>query len=250
MKNYIIELCIEKQGNWNEICKALLNKEYHTPNENTLKQSGIIVVEKEYPERLKSTPRPPFCLFYRGNKDLLTSRNEKISFLDDYSRPDTQEGIYNREEILDNLPKNYICIAELKYGQHNKSLDRLKNLGRNEIIAICDCGIDLENPSVKYVIEHNGLVLSTTPESVKESNPETRTDSNVLLASLCDLLYVNELQSIGQETLMFALTNNHTCIATAPYSNFSSLRQNNILIKDGMEVVINVKDIENLLLKY
>lgn len=248
MKNYIIQLCIEKQGNWNEIYKALENKEYCTPNNDTIKQSAILVIDKDYPNRTRNTPRPPFCLFYRGNRNLLTNRKDKIAFLDDYTRPDTQEGIYNREEIVDGLSNQYNCVVELKYGKHNKTLDRLKSNARNEIIAICDCGIDLNNESVKYIIEHDGLVLSTTPESVKQPTPDTKVESGMLLATIGDLLYCNELQSVGQDALLFALATKDTIIATAPYSNFNSVRQNNILLKDGMDVVLNCKDIENLLL--
>ena len=63
----------------------------------------------------------------------------------------------------------------------------------------------------------------------------------MLLATLSDGVYVNEIKGKHNLEIAYALTNGIK-ILTSPYSNFECLRYNKKLIQEGAEIVLKSQD--------
>lgn len=246
LRDKVLTLVCEKQGDFYEIMKALQNKEYPA----TIKtEKAMVILDEDYPEFLKNAPKPPFAIFYEGNKELLKRSYTHIGFVDDFTQADTEEGKYNRELIIENLNKAHICVLRHKKGKVNKTLDELKKVARNEIVLICSCGIDLNDSDIKYVLDHNGVVISSVPSTQHEELFLNDDTAEMTHAYLSDLLYVNEINKEGYGALLYATDRLGLKVATSPYSNFKSLRYNNTLIQMGCYVILNGLDFDKILLQ-
>ena len=243
----ILALVYENKGNFFEITKALKEKQQVEITSENQSENAILICDDDYPKSLKAVRLPPYGLFYKGNTDLLHTNYKHIAFVDDFTQADTDEGKYNRELILSNLKSEFVCVLQERNGKVNKTLEQMKNLSQNAIILVVAKGIDLNNENIKYVLEHNGLVISTCPTTQTEETELTIEFANSLQSALADIVYVNEIKNEGESVIAFALAQNKD-IATSPYSNFKSLRINNDLIRDGAFVITNELDFENLLL--
>lgn len=249
-RKIILATAYENQGDFFKCYHAFENKQVATPNEQNTSEQAIVIFDKDYPQNLKTSSHPPFALFYQGNKNLLKSARKHIGFVDDIDQEDTEEGKYNREKILTDLNTDYICVLRHDLYKDNKTLVELKKLNRNEIILILAQGIDTNEESVKYVLEHNGLVVSICPSITTEPYENSLIASRELLANLSDFIYVNEIKESGLITVGCAMfSKRNIFIGTSPYSNFSALRKNNELIKGGVEMITCGLEIDTLLLQ-
>lgn len=236
----LLAICYAKAGEFDEIIKTLKNKELVFPTPESTREDAILITDDDYPLALKSSGMPPIALYFFGNKKLLENTRKRIGFVDEFSQADTQEGIYNRSLILNGLTSDLICVVRHEKTRNDKTLGELKKLARKEIIAICDCGIDLDDPLIHYVIENNGLVLSVAPQYVKTPTTYTHEASQMLLSYLTDSIYINEIKDEKLE-IMHSLSLGKG-VATSPYSNFECLRYNNNLIQQGAQVILKGQD--------
>lgn len=246
-RDLIVALAYENQGEYRKVMDALTAQAHIDITPENTSEQAITLLDENYPNAFIHAPHPPVAMFYQGNTELLNKDKKHIGFIDDFTQADTQEGIYNRELIIDTLNNAHTCVLKHEIGKDNKTLEALKKRPEIAIILICNRGIDLNDNAVKYVLENNGLVLSSAPTTLTEPTFYSSDYAELMLAYLSDLVYVNEINYCGFGSLYYS-TNRDIPVATSPYSNFKALRYNNELIKQGCEVILNSLDFDNLLL--
>lgn len=127
----------------------------------------LTLTDKEYPQILRETEKPPFVIFGKGNVHLL--ENEK-NFAVVGTRKITQYGkevteIFTRELVQN----NFTIVSGLALGVDAVShKTALENIGKT--IAVLGCGVDCctptENTALYNSIVKNGAVISEIPLSV------------------------------------------------------------------------------------
>ena len=84
IKDVLVYLACKYEGDWAKIYHAISHKEQ--VNEEDVKETlgrlecnTLVLLEEEYPEKLKQCYNPPFVLFYKGDISLLNE--EIVSFV-------------------------------------------------------------------------------------------------------------------------------------------------------------------------
>ncbi len=169
MNDLLLYFSIKYKGNWEEIFKALEEKERIPINkifEFHKKEidNFLTIMDKDYPITLKEVYKPPFLLFFSGNVSLLKTKT--ISLFGDWSIRDILK-IWNNDKNI-----TFVITWEKK----NYSL--IKKLNENNINFICvsENGINIKN-NLESTSE-NYLIIS---EFIK-NNPNI--DKDQLLARI------------------------------------------------------------------
>ena len=76
-RQVLIYLSLKYEGNWDKIYNAIKTKEDIDSNEigKIVISNAITIVDDNYPQGLKTQYKPPFVLFYKGNKEILDRKN-------------------------------------------------------------------------------------------------------------------------------------------------------------------------------
>ena len=190
----LISYAITNNGDWNGIYQSILNKTQPSDEElakaEQLKGSCVTMLDNEYPEVLKQSFKPPFVLFYIGNKDLLKkdnivavvgSRNPKQATL-----RFTEKFVAKRSETI---------ITTLSQGVNTKVLETALKNGNNTIVVMAN-GLDYcypkENEDLYNEVAKTGLIISEYPFGVMPDaqNFPFRTR---IVSGLCKVVCVMDL---------------------------------------------------------
>ncbi len=141
--------------------------------EKQLRMSGVnflTLQDKDYPALLKEIADPPFVLYVKGNKSILSSQGVAIVG----TRKITAYGREVTTRIAEQLvASNYMIVSGLALGvdavAHNVCLE---NGGRT--VAVLGCGVDCCYPGANKklydeIIENNGAIVSEFPLSMQPS---------------------------------------------------------------------------------
>lgn len=247
IRDILIYFAIKYNGEWQKIFDAIKNKE-SIDDEEILKQvekvknQSITLIDEDYPERLKNVFKPPFVLFYKGDKSLL--KGNIVSIVG--SRLASEYGKRATKSIVTDLKgKNMITCSGLAKGidgvVHKVSLE--ENI---PTIAVLTSGIDYcypkENLSLYLEIQKRGLIISEYPfktHLLREQIPFR----NRIIAALGDNLIVTEAypQSGTLISVRYALECGKDIYAV-PYP-FDSESICNKLINDGAYLICRGDDI-------
>lgn len=165
MRNVLLYFAVKHNGDWEKIYSSISNKEMVSneiclETKNFVKKEWLTILDNNYPEELKKILKPPFILFYEGNKNLLSKSSLKISLLDDFIKNKDFEKI---EESL----SEFVFIIHYEKKEIIKKLIDL-NIS---VIAVSEKGIkEIENDDTyKLLLKTKNLIISENYSS-KEIN--------------------------------------------------------------------------------
>jgi len=237
-RQVLIYLSLKYEGNWDKIYNAIKTKEDIDSNEigKIVISNAITIVDDNYPQGLKTQYKPPFVLFYKGNKEILDRKNilgvvgtRKMST---YGRRVTDyllSGVYEKKDIplVSGMAKGIDSEAARVAIRHNK-----------QIISCVGCGLDYCYPQESrdvydYSMGDNGVIISEYPEGVKPL-PENFPLRNRIIAGLCEALLVVEAgkQSGTSITVKYAIDQGKEVLCV-PNEIFSKNTFTNELIACG-----------------
>lgn len=250
----LLFISLKYEGDWERIYEFISKKEKFDQKEfeNTIKLFNgnyITIMDEDYPKILKICTKPPFVLFYKGNKEILnTEFNKMLSVIGSRNN-----SLYAKEmttKIIKELPDDIVIISGLAKGidgiAHKAALDSNK-----KTIAILGGGINFiypkENePLYNEIIDKGGLILSEYPK-YSEPKKENFLFRNRLIASLGKALFVAESygRSGTSSTICFALQENRD-IGCLPFRANDNSNCNKY-IKDGAAIIETSEDILEIL---
>ena len=141
-REQLIYLSIIHEGNWDSIMYAIDKKIYATQEEldkclfehTEDFMNAITILDSEYPAELKQSFKPPFVLFYRGNKKLLNSKN---TICISGTRVPTDRAIESTKKCAyDYASQDYVLINSLANGINEIALNEYVNKGKQAIIVL------------------------------------------------------------------------------------------------------------------
>ena len=249
MEEILVYLSIIHKGDWNKIYQDILNKRpidkvVVKETVKQIKSSYITILNNDYPLCLKSTFKPPFVIFYKGNLELLSNNKKRIAIVG--SRENTDYGKISAESICKGLvEKNTVIVSGLAKGidsiAHKSCLDYNGNT-----IAVLGNGLNIiypkENDILYKQIEEKGLIISEYPDDTfpdKTNFPKR----NRIIAALSEGVVVIEAKekSGTMSTVAHALEDGKQifCVPERSTSNSGC----NKLIKEGAKLVETAEDI-------
>lgn len=179
----LLALVIKNKGDWNKVYHALQAKEYDDLGEEFVEETFnkyegkfITILDKEYPNNLKQTFKPPFVLFYEGNINTLTDSNVKFAIGDNRSVKDSDLQIAN--SMLSNLPQDTTLIlgGEGRLSKSSSNNPKIIVLGYNPTAY--------DKTLKEEIIKNGGVIISENP--TEEKSMEMFATRNRIMSSLCN----------------------------------------------------------------
>ena len=233
-REIIIALAIKNQGDWHRIYEDVKSRNMDDLEKYNTNVDAITILDNDYPEKLKRINKPPFVLFYKGNKDLL---NKKIIVVCG-SRETTEAELKKTEKIVNKLNNNdYAVINGMAQGIEHTALETAKNK-----IAVLGHSLDQCYPnsekSLKEEIGNVGLLLSEFPLNTLPLT-ENYMQRDRIIAGLCDKMAVISAAKLSGtfRTIMMALQNNIDIYCLPNLADEES--PCNELIKEGANLLIS-----------
>lgn len=248
MRKILLYFALKYQGDYNKIYQAIKAKEKVQTDdiidiENKIKCNYVTIVDKDYPQSLKSIGNPPLVLFYYGDISLLYKPNT-LAIIG--KRKNSQYGLQVCKEIVSGLKEyNSIVISGLAMGidsiAHQSAIEN--NL---KTIAVLGSGIDYCYPSsninIYNEIKNKGLIVSEYPNDILPT-PNNFLIRNRIIAALSDSIIVIEAnyKSGTMNTVSYGLEFGKDIYAVPHLANSNS--GCNYLIKQGAKLIECAKDI-------
>lgn len=244
----------EEYLNSNEISNLLNNKyksdldkyrEYLMQN----KIKVITLLDKEYPQKLKSIYDKPIVLFAKGNIELLKEKSVAIVG----SRNCSEYGKNTAMKFAYELSKQNICIIS----GLAKGIDKYSHIGaleaKGNTIAVIGNGLDnvypFENKELyERIVNENSLIITEYIIGTKPSKL-TFPARNRIISGLSDAILVVEAgeKSGSLITVDFGLEHGKEIFAVpGNIDNYNSIGTNE-LIKQGANLMTKSKDIVDVL---
>ena len=249
MEEVLVYLSIIHNGDWNKIYRDVLDKR---PIDKTdilekvkeLNCSYITILNKDYPTCLKSTFKPPFVLFYKGNVELLKDNKRKIAIIG--SRDNSEYGKLSTQNICRELvQEKFVIVSGLARGidsiAHKTCLE-----SNGETIAILGNGINVsypkENKELYTEIEEKGLLISEYPDNVAPDSSNFPKRNRIIAALSEGVVVIEAKEKSGtMNTVSHALEDGKQIFCVPDRCNSDS--GCNKLIKEGAKLVENAQDI-------
>ena len=250
----LLFISLKYQGDWESIYNFIERKEKFDQKEfddvvKNFNGGYITIMDDDYPKIFKNCIKPPFVLYYKGNKELLnTEFNKMLAVIG--SRNNSLYGKEMTNKIIKGLPNDIVIISGLAKGidgiAHKVAVDSNK-----KTIAILGGGINYiypkENESLyNEIIDKGGLIISEYPLN-SEPKKENFLMRNRLIAALSKALFVAESygRSGSSSTICFALQENRD-VGCLPYRANDNSNCNKY-IKDGAAMIESSEDILEIL---
>ena len=215
--------------------------------ENMKPIKAITILDDDYPECFKSQFRPPFVLYYKGNRELL-NKSKKLAVIG--SRKMTKYGKDVSNYFIDKIKESGHDIAIVSGMARGIDGEASRACMRNglPLISCVGSGLDICYPEsnkdiFEYCQKENGLVLSEYPVGVpplKENFPPR----NRIISALANSILVVEAGARSGTSI----TVNYACdqgkdILCVPTSIFSNSSFTNYLIASGAIPCLEIDDI-------
>ena len=158
-RNELISLAVQCRGEYFRILRALRQGTLF-PGTEEVPQNCLTILDKEYPDRLRSIPYPPFVLFYHGDLSLL--KKEAVSVVG--SRKPCSYALEATSALCHNHLQDKVIVSGLASG-----IDARAHLSAVHTIGILGCGIDrcypAENKELIRRLAKEQLILSEYPDN-------------------------------------------------------------------------------------
>ena len=192
-RDILIATVIKNKGDWDKTYQDITNKYY--PSEEEIAKASevecITLLDSEYPTALKQGFKPPFVLFYKGDKTLLNGE-QPLAILG--TRNPKETTLNFTERLVAKLSDKKI-ITKLSLGVDTKVVETALKNGNKTIVLMCS-GIDYcypaSNKELYEKVAEQGLIISELPfDTLPSQNASAYT--NRIIASLCSKLLVADL---------------------------------------------------------
>ena len=251
VRKVLLGLCVDNKGDWDGIYADIKSKKPLSKSDlervNTIDETYITVVDDNYPTYLKDMHKPSFVLFYRGKLELLDESRTRMLVLNDNLASN-----YSNETIT-NISKGVVdkVVFVVKFGtkKEKELIKVLVNKGA-ELVVVLNSGIDDIEDIDKELYEtlcNNHLVISEYPyiKDIKSKKTELNSLRLAVALSKCVLMGGITRKSIYYAGMGFALSKD-LMMMSIPF-NAGTNYINNKMIKHGVELVENEKDVIALL---
>ncbi len=248
-RDIIIHLAIKYQGDWNRIYEAIKAKEPASVAEvnqslETLTSETLTIIDEDYPENLKRIYKPPFVLFYHGDKSLLDYQKPSLAVIGS-RRPSAYGIAMTRSIVKDLVAEKILIVSGLARGiDHVAHQVALSAYGKT--IAVLGSGINRPYPEetrdTYEKIKKQQLVLSEYPDQV-EPHKDNFPWRNRIIAGLAQAVFVTEARHRSGTliTVGYALYLGKDVYVLPHPANVES--SCNRLIRDGAVLVESAHDI-------
>ena len=251
-KEQLVALSIKYEGRWWEICRALeLREEVDTPElEEAIKKlkcKYVTIIDKAYPQYLRTLPQPPFVLFYYGDLELIRKRENNIAVVG--SRNASQIGIKNTRSIVKGISKKFNIVSGLALGidtvAHKSALE-----AGGRTIAVLGNGIEYcypsENSELYEELKKNHLVISEYYGRIPP-NQFNFPQRNRLIVELSRATIIGEGKRMSGSQMTGNLTiNMYNQLMCIPSSNIEDSICNDF-IKEGCPPITCPQDVFDIL---
>ncbi len=250
-RSILIYLSVLFKGDWQAMMDEFKTKKTCVKEEDVKKiedmnLNALTILDPDYPDILKHIDKPPFVLYYKGDKTILNNGGLKYLAVVG-SRLSTPYGENMTHKIISNIDKSVCIISGLAKGIDRKAhIEALNN--KLKTIAVLGTGIDVVYPACnkelfKRIVDEGGLILSEYPFDTEGSNQTFLVRNRIIAAlSKCTLLIESYDRSGAVNTVNYAIYyGKNVCCVPLPALKESN---NNKLLKDGAALVENAKDVE------
>ncbi len=196
MKDIILYFAHKYFGDWERIYDAIEEQEDVDFEELELlkeeyEDKYVTVLDDDYPSALKLISRPPFCLFYKGDKNLFDNKDKLWYYGNYYSDEYNKVALKHFKEAQDN---NITLISGYTNEFERRFINNMKPKG---MIIVRDSGIDSYINMTRIEEEHfikDNLIVSEYPDKVIPSL-HTWSMSARIKSGLCDgVVLLNSLK--------------------------------------------------------
>lgn len=155
MEHVLLFFTHKYKGYWEKIFHAIVTKENINEKEvyefceNTNAKEFITIVSQDYPEELKQIYKPPFSMYIKGNKKILTNPNKFTVFNFDLNYID-------EDKFLD-IYKDDLFIVDINDEEQILFLDKNKI----KMAIISDKSFYKESIILRQIKNHNNFVMIT-----------------------------------------------------------------------------------------
>ncbi len=247
-RDALLALSLHFEGRWDDIYQAIRKKEKpDLEAAEEYKRGGnapyITILDNDYPPVFKCLNKPPFIVFYRGNRALLKEDRRTISYVG--SREASRYGLTMTKRIVEGLVDAGISICTgLARGIDAQAAETALDNG-GKLICVLGNGIEYCYPSSSTPLYERavkmGLVISEYPGRVAPSK-ENFPARNRLVAALGAGILLGEASKKSGTliTASYGLSLNKE-VGCVPY-NADVSSGCNMLIKDGAYMIESAED--------
>lgn len=191
MKNELFNLVAKYNGNWEKIYKAIKNKD--EPKNDLVPQINCVALDdNEYFDKFKYMYFPPFCIFYKGNVNLLKQKIVSLFY------KVTNE---NFSDFI-NFKNNDYVVCINKKNINKKFITNCDNLGI-KLIIVCNTNLKkiplIETNNIVYISEYYTDKIDAAPQQTSEriiyalaNKVYIRDEYNNHITDLYNEHYINE----------------------------------------------------------
>ncbi|NQX83885.1 MAG: hypothetical protein HRS57_01685 [Mycoplasmataceae bacterium] len=239
MKEMMLYYSLLHNGDWNKIKDSLVSSLDVDKLElnkllKKLDANYITILDKEYPELLKKSIKPPFVIFYKGNIDNLNKNIYSLYFnsiIDLKDKNDTRN--YLKKRFVD----SYSMIA-LNYRNVTEIIKIHKKVLEDKVVLLSTSGLkynrisSIESMIDKMDKDSNNLIITEIPFSIG-SNSNTYVNSLRIMSSISKEVFMPKvLKNIESYKFLCHCIDNDTKISTIKNDN-NNMIANNFLISQG-----------------
>ena len=241
MNIILIYFSIKYKGDWDKIYKALEEKEKVsleeiTKTEEDIKSNNwniITIIDRDYPEKLKTAYKPPFVIWLDGNKDLL-----KHNFISLTGNQENKMSNARIDNFVPEIEKSHRIVTSSFKGIDQKILSKSKE-GNLYILAN---GID--DPYTNSSIKKDDLLITEYPPETPPSKDGFRNRNRIIAAFAKSIILFTSLKNGPINNLITNFLNLGKEVYCFP-GDGSDDDGNSELIKQGANLITGIKDISN-----
>lgn len=214
-RDLLIYLSLKHSGNWDEIYKAVNEKEEIKDSHEDYakmvidaktKHHIITILDDEMPEALKHCHKPPFVLYCEGDTSLLHAKRKLgLAGARDYHEEKHDEK--NVAIAAGNIVNSdgAVVVHGNTRGTVKDTLLKARETKEVKDILISPCGLNYAFPAVcKDVIKSASLRISEYPDDT-DASVITTTNYKRIVAALADKLMIPNLNFKGDPIINMAL---------------------------------------------
>ncbi|TCG10885.1 DNA-processing protein DprA [Mycoplasma marinum] len=245
MNMILIWFAIKYKGDWNKIYKALEDKEKVSLNdlrkmEESLKErsiEAITILDLEYPNQLKRAYKPPFVIFYQGNKKIFkdtficTSGNKLNDKIKNWIKKSNKE-VSKHFSFVSSLYKGVDEVV-IKHALDNKA----------NILLVSSSGLNKPFFAHKVEGQENILLISEYPNDVHVTKERLIARNRIVAAFGEKLVLYSSQKDGGIMNLVSNFLNQGKEIYCFP-SEGDEDDGNSELIKQGANLILRIEELK------
>ena len=232
-KDVLVALSHKHNGDWERTLKAIKAHETLTEEEAEALlgyEDAVTILEDEYPNSLRQSPKPPFVVYCHGDKSLLQA-SDSLTIIG--SKAMKGHDMRFAKPFFENMKKKRIFVIKAT----NWYLAKAAMDCGHKVILVLGNGFDQCYPSdsketVSRVVSGGGLVVSEYPNGVMPK-PEHFVNLNRILTSLSKATLVLSAQSHSGTLISVAYALNMGKDVYVVPDPFEPNNQSNRLVEEG-----------------